>query len=111
MAGSRQGLIRKVRYGGSEPAHSSPHKIRADSSELLRFWRVSQLGLLRAETNQSEGGIKPTADSASLKSSRLDSRGNTHELVSNIFVTALTDTMGFLVFLGLAALAIRASGL
>jgi len=32
-------------------------------------------------------------------------------LASSIFVTALTDTMGFLVFLGLAALAMRAFGL
>ena len=32
-------------------------------------------------------------------------------LASSIFVTALTDTMGFLVFLGLAALAIRLVGL
>ena len=32
-------------------------------------------------------------------------------LASSIFVTALTDTMGFLVFLGLATLAMRAFGL
>jgi magnesium transporter len=32
-------------------------------------------------------------------------------LASSIFVTALTDTMGFLVFLGLATLAIRMAGL
>jgi magnesium transporter len=32
-------------------------------------------------------------------------------LASSIFVTALTDTMGFLVFLGLATLAIRLAGL
>jgi len=44
-------------------------KVRVDSRRLLRFWRISQLGLLLAETNQSGGGIKLTAQWAALKPS------------------------------------------
>ena len=56
--------------------------------------------------NQILGALAGVAVPFGLKWCKVDPA-----LASSIFVTALTDTMGFLVFLGLATLAIRAFGL
>ena len=56
--------------------------------------------------NQILGALAGVAIPFGLKWCKVDPA-----LASSIFVTALTDTMGFLVFLGLATLAIRAYGL
>jgi magnesium transporter len=56
--------------------------------------------------NQVLGALAGVAIPFGLKWCKVDPA-----LASSIFVTALTDTMGFLVFLGLATLAIRAFGL
>jgi magnesium transporter len=56
--------------------------------------------------NQILGALAGVAIPFGLKWCKVDPA-----LASSIFVTALTDTMGFLVFLGLATLALRAFGL
>ncbi len=78
---------------------------------LIAFgWRGSVLLGTVAGTamllNQILGALAGVAVPFGLKWCKVDPA-----LASSIFVTALTDTMGFLVFLGLATLAIRAFGL
>ena len=78
---------------------------------LIAFgWKGSVLLGVVAGTamllNQVLGALAGVAIPFGLKWCKVDPA-----LASSIFVTALTDTMGFLVFLGLATLAIRASGL
>ena len=85
---------------------------------LLRFtgrpvtafaWKGSVLLGVVAGTamllNQVLGALAGVAIPFGLKACKVDPA-----LASSIFVTALTDTMGFLVFLGLATLAMRAFG-
>lgn len=78
---------------------------------LIAFgWKGSVLLGVVAGTamllNQILGALAGVAVPFGLKWFKVDPA-----LASSIFVTALTDTMGFLVFLGLATLAIRAFGL
>lgn len=78
---------------------------------LLAFaWKGSVLLGVVAGTamllNQILGALAGVAVPFGLKWCKVDPA-----LASSIFVTALTDTMGFLVFLGLAALAMRTFGL
>ena len=77
---------------------------------LLAFtWKGSVLLGVVAGTamllNQVLGALAGVAIPFGLKACKVDPA-----LASSIFVTALTDTMGFLVFLGLATLAMRAFG-
>lgn len=77
---------------------------------LLAFaWKQSVLLGVVAGTamllNQMLGALAGVAIPFGLKACKVDPA-----LASSIFVTALTDTTGFLVFLGLAALAMRAFG-
>ncbi len=78
---------------------------------LIAFsWKGSVLLGVVAGTamllNQILGALAGVAVPFGLKWCKVDPA-----LASSIFVTALTDTMGFLVFLGLATLAIRVFGL
>lgn len=78
---------------------------------LLAFaWKGSVLLGVVAGTamllNQILGALAGVAVPFGLKWCKVDPA-----LASSIFVTALTDTMGFLVFLGLAALAMRTFGM
>jgi magnesium transporter len=72
-------------------------------------WKHSALLALVAGSamlvNQMIGAVSGVAIPFGLKWCKVDPA-----LASSILVTALTDTMGFLVFLGLAAVAMRAVG-